>query len=158
MIKVKLTIDGSVEDIEQAVEKQCEQIQSKIVHAFSKSVDDAADMVLDGLSRHATKYGETNNVSVGAGLTTDYDASITILNGLFLEYGTGIKYQAPHPDGKYGAGTWSDVYGKGHWKDKDGWFDPMGKHHYGCPPAMVVYGTKKEFPTLFKNRLEEEFK
>lgn len=66
---------------------------------------------------------------------------------LFIEYGTGIRYGSGHPDvGEFGPGTWSDVYGRGHWDDPKGWWLPKekgGEHTYGNPPNAPMYNAVK---------------
>lgn len=66
----------------------------------------------------------------------------------FIEFGTGIKYGYGHPEaGKFGfgPGTWSDgPDGKGHWDNEKGWWYGSGKHTYGNPPAMAMYGAVQE--------------
>ena len=99
--------------------------------------------------RFSRAISATNDVSVRV---DDNGTTATIYaeggQVAFIEFGTGIKYGYGHPEaGKFGfgPGTWSDgPEGKGHWDNEKGWWYGSGKHTYGNPPAMAMYGAVQE--------------
>ena len=59
----------------------------------------------------------------------------------FVEFGAGSKYGYGHPQaGEFGVGPGTYPDGKGHWDNEKGWWYGHGKHSYGNPPAMAMYG------------------
>ena len=59
----------------------------------------------------------------------------------FVEFGAGIRYGYGHPQaGELGVGPGTYPDGKGHWDNEKGWWYGHGKHSYGNPPAMAMYG------------------
>lgn len=87
-------------------------------------------------------YNGTNDVTV----RVDDTGSVAVIYAegesvAFIEFGSGAQYGYGHPKaGELGVGPGTYPEGKGHWDDPKGWWYDHGKHSYGNPPAMAMYG------------------
>lgn len=154
MISIKATDFSEFgKELKERVEKSAQNALAQTCEKFEQNATSA-------YSVHAQRYGETTPWSVTSERIDDKTYEITGHDTLFLEYGTGIKWSfSEHPEkGEFGAGTWSDTYGKGHWNDPNGWTDDHGVHHYGCPPARAFYDERKQISTNFNSFFEEGLK
>ena len=138
------------------------EVEEKLARVIPKALERTASQFssdcLADYTAFSQEYGMNNLVDIymeGAGSDS---ITLWIAGHMFMEYGTGITYQAPYPEPtSYGAGTWSDsAWGKGHWDDPNGWYDLIGNHHMGCPPAMIIYNRKQEIIENFQRYLVEE--
>ena len=144
--------------VQQLVKDDIVTSEERVEKAFEKTVSEFASRAQAGYAIKAAAYG-TSTPTVFYTMSGKRSAIITGTNALFLEYGTGIKYSSvQYPEANpYGPGTWSlSAKGKGHWDDPNGWYDPMGKHHYGNPPVMVWYYQKRDFIKNFRANIEKE--
>jgi len=87
-------------------------------------------------------------------------------NAIFLEFGTGIRYNgpagsSPHPMGSE-LGMTIGEYGKGKGGNPGGWwyYDESGavKHTYGIPATMFMYKTARELERIAPELAREVFK
>lgn len=87
-------------------------------------------------------YNGTNDVTV----RVDDTGSVAVIYAegesvAFIEFGSGAKYGYGHPKaGELGVGPGTYPEGKGNWDNEKGWWYDHGKHSYGNPPAMAMYG------------------
>ena len=150
---------GLEREIKLAFEKELEnKLKECVQNALIRTAEKFKDDCLVDYDAFAQFYEMDNNVTFDMMWEGDDTIAIYIAEHMFMEYGTGITYQEPYPEPtEYGAGTWSDsAWGKGHWDDPSGWYDGMGRHHMGCPPAMTIFTHKQEIIDNFKTYLSEE--
>ena len=132
----------------------------KRLKSYAQSLEEKNNLLLQRLTEYGgfvasvrfsnAIYNGDNDVAV----TVEEDNGIyrIIANGkavAFIEFGSGAKYGGTYPKNNVAgisteAGSWSTVYGKGHYADKNGWWYGHGQHSFGNPPAMALYDASKE--------------